>query len=120
MRTRSPSDPTTRTGGLCPLPSHSSSLSEWRCRVLSRKYIYRFQIDIIHKKIQVNIFLILMYEHVYVLFTCTLYNFLKIKTTHEQYDDIMKMYINMKISKLLTSVSLTFVSPITSFTFTCI
>lgn len=59
-----------------------------------------------------------MYEHVYVLFT--LYNFLKIKTTHEQYDDIMKMYINMKISKLLTSVSLTFVSPITSFTFTCI
>lgn len=55
MRTSSPSAPITRTDGLCPLPSHSSSSSEWRCRVLLRKYVYWFQIDIINKQIQVNI-----------------------------------------------------------------
>lgn len=64
MRTSSPSARTTRTDGLCPLPSHSSSLSEWRCRVLLRKYVYWFQIDIINKQNQVNIILILMYEYV--------------------------------------------------------
>lgn len=44
MRTSSPSAPITRTAGLCPLPSHSSSSLEWRCRVLLRNMFTDFKL----------------------------------------------------------------------------
>ena len=50
MRTRSPKGQTTRTDGLCPLPSPSSNLFAWRCRVctLTCTFVYHASYIVTH------------------------------------------------------------------------
>lgn len=67
--------------------------------IVKKKYVYRFQIDIMNKQIPVNIILILMHEYVCMSYLPYII-FFKKKKAHEHYNDIMRIYISIKSQKI--------------------